>query len=241
MRPWIRWGAIAASLAVVAVMLTVMSGALPPFWADVHIGTGEQRTLPLADGSRIVLNTQAAVSIRYSGEIRRVDLLAGEAAFQVAKDAARPFVVQVQGGEVRAAGTEFIVHRTNKTVVVTVTDGVVDVTASGDRVAIPARVQAGQRVQYGASGIGPIQPVDLRVATAWQRGKLIFEAAPIETVVEEINRYRPGRVLVLNDALARHPVSGVFDLDRLDTAVSTIEQTLPVTTYRLFDRFVIFR
>lgn len=79
------------------------------------------------------------------------------------------------------------------------------------------------------------------MTTAWQRGKLIFEATPLSVVIDEINRYRPGRVVLLNETLSRHPVSGVFDLHRLDAALSTIEQTLPVTTYRLFDRFVFFR
>lgn len=236
---WIRRMAIAASVAALAVTLAVTTGALPPFWADARTGTGEQLALPLSDGSRIFLNTQAAVSIRYSKEIRQVDLLSGEASFQVAKDPARPFIVRTKSGRVRAVGTEFLVRETGNAVVVTVTEGVVEVIASGP--GSPTRVHAGQLARYGASGVSLVEPVDLRVATAWQRGKLIFEAEPLTTVVEEINRYRPGRVIVLGEALARHPVSGVFDLDRLDSAVTTIEQTLPVTTVRVTDRFVFFR
>jgi len=239
-RLWIRRMAIAASVAALAVTVAVRTGALPPFWADVRTGTGEQRALPLSDGSRILLNTQAAVSIRYSNESRQVDLLAGEASFQVAKDSARPFIVRTKNGQVRAVGTEFLVRETGSAAVVTVTEGVVDVFASGDRADVPTRVHAGHLARYGASGVSRVEPANLRVATAWQRGKLIFEAEPLTTVVEEINRYRPGRVIVLDGALARHPVSGVFDLDRLDSALTTIEQTLSMTTVRVTDRFVFF-
>lgn len=238
---WIRRMAIAASVVVLAVTLAVTTGALPPLWADARTGTGEQLALPLSDGSRILLNTQAAVSIRYSKESRQVDLLAGEASFQVAKDSARPFIVHTKDGQVRAVGTEFLVRETGSAAVVTVTEGVVDVIAPGPEAGSPTRVHAGQLVRYGASGVSLVEPADLRVATAWQRGKLIFEAEPLATVVEEINRYRPGRVTLLGKALARHPVSGVFDLDRLDSAVTTIEQTLPVTTVRVTNRFVFFR
>lgn len=240
-RPWIQWGVLAASIAALAVTLAWTSGALPLFRADARTGTGEQLTFPLNDGSQILLNTQAAMSVHYSEDIRRIDLLAGEAAFRVAKDAARPFVVHTQDGQVRAVGTEFLVNKTEVAVIVTVTEGVVDVSAPGLHEDSPTRVHAGQRVRYSSSGVSQVEPVDLRAVTAWQRGKLIFEATPLTTVVEEINRYRPGRVVLLSDSLAYHRVSGVFDLDRLDTAVTTIEQTLPVITVRLTNRFVLFR
>lgn len=239
--PWVQWGAIAASIGTIAITLALTSDVLPLLWADARTGTGEQLTVPLNDGSRVFLNTQAAVSVHYSTGIRRVDLLAGEAAFLVAKDPARPFVVHTQDGQVRAVGTEFLVHKTSEAVVVTVTEGVVDVSAPGAHVSSPTRVSAGQRVRYSSSGVSQVEPVDLHAVTAWQRGKLIFEATSLTTVVEEINRYRLGRVVLLSDTLADHRVSGVFDLDRLDTAVTTIEQTLPVTTVRLTNRFVLFR
>jgi len=83
--------------------------------------------------------------------------------------------------------------------------------------------------------MGPVEPADLHLATAWQRGKLIFEATPLAMVIDEINRYWPGRVVLLSHILAHHPVSGVFDLDRWDSAVTTIAQTLPATAVRLTD------
>lgn len=151
----IVWSALAASIAVFAVMLASVGGVESFLRADTRAGTGEQVTVPLADGSRIVLNTQAAVSIHYSKEVRRVDLLAGEAAFRVAKDSARPFIVYSRQGHVRAVGTEFVVRESAETVVVTVMEGSVEVNDASPREKGPVLVGAGRRVAYGPSGMSP--------------------------------------------------------------------------------------
>lgn len=240
-RGWIKWGGIAAAIAGLAFVCALESRLITRLTADYHTDTGEQAAAVLADGSLLQLNTQAAASVHYTGTVRRVELLEGEAAFRVAKDATRPFVVHTRGGQVRAVGTEFLVHETREAVVVTVMEGVVAVSAPGAQMDSSTRVHAGQRVRYSASGVTEVESVDLRAVTAWQRGKLIFESTPLATVVEEINRYRPGQVALLGARLADHRVSGVFDLDRLDTALTAIEHTLPVTTVRLTSRFVFFR
>lgn len=243
-RGWMRWGALAAAIAAVAVGVSLHTGVVARLTADYATGTGQQSSAALADGSRLQLNTQAAVSVRYSASARLVALLAGEAAFQVAKDPLRPFIVEAQGGTVRAVGTEFLVHAEEEGALVTVVEGVVEVRteAEGRTGGVPVLVEAGQRVRYSrTAGVGPVEPADLQLATAWRRGKLMFDAAPLAAVIEELNRYRPGYILLLNNTLAAHPVSGVFDVNRLDSAVATIEETLAVTTVRLTDRFVLLR
>lgn len=117
----------------------------------------------------------------------------------------------------------------------TVFEGVVEVhtTQDGQASGASVRVEAGQHRRYAPTfGVGPVERADLRLATAWQRGRLIFESAPLGTVIEEINRYRPGRIMLFSSGLSGHPVSGVFDLDRLDFAIATIEHTLPVKSVR---------
>lgn len=243
-RRWGAWGAMAAMVAALAVTAGLQLGVSTRIMADYATGIGERFTIALADGSRLQLNTRAAAAVHYTDTVRLVELLDGEAAFRVEKNPARPFIVQAQGGEVRAVGTEFLVQKTAAGTLVTVVEGTVEVRAAPDGQAEGSTVlvAAGQRVRYSrAAGIGAVESADLRLATAWQRGKLIFESTPLAAVVDEINRYRPGRVAVLSETLARHPVSGVFDLDQLDAAVAAIQQTLPVTTVRLTDRFVWFR
>lgn len=242
-RLWIRWGTIAATLTALAVTLTLTMGTFPVLFADARTGTGEQKTIPLDDGSQIHLNTRTAVSIHYSDHARHVDLLAGEAAFRVAMDAARPFIVRTDRGQVRVMGTDFIVQTIAKAVVVTVTEGIVEVSQASDAkpLAPPTLVRAGQRVQHDASGVGPVEAADLRIAGAWQRGLLIFEATPLTVVVEEINRYRHGHIMILSSKLANHRVSGAFDLQRLDSAVAAIERTLPGIAVHLTNRLVLLR
>lgn len=242
-RPWASWGAAAAAVAAVVIGVIGQMGGVTRLTADFSTGIGEQTTATLADGSVVQLNTKAALAVRYSDVMREVELLEGEAAFRVEKDSARPFIVRTKNGQVRAVGTEFLVNTQADASLVTVVEGVVEVRASkdGSVEVSPVLVEAGQHIHYSRrSGIGAVAKADLRIATAWQRGKLIFESEALSRVIEEINRYRPGRVFLLNSALSPHPVSGVFDLDRLDSAVGTIEQTLPVDTVRLAGRFVLF-
>jgi len=237
-RAWLGQAAIAASIAVLAFTFMVQTHVLTQWQADYYTDMGQQATWQLSDGSVVQLNTHAAVTIDYSDHTRHVHLLEGEAAFRVANDADRPFLVHANGGTVRAVGTEFLVNTTEEQAVVTVVEGVVDVTDEQQQ-DTPTRLTVGQRVRYGVeSGISPVETVDLHVATAWQRGKLIFEATPLTKVVDQINRYRPGHIVILNDALESHEVSGVFDLDRLDAAVETIEKTLPVTSLHVTDRYI---
>ncbi|HNP60367.1 MAG TPA: FecR family protein [Nitrospirales bacterium] len=241
---WWVWKVIVAAIAVLALSYTFQSDFLIDWRADYSTGTGEQATWEFIDGSIVQLNTHTALNIAYSQNMRRVDLLQGEAAFRVAKDPSRPFIVQADQGTIRAVGTEFFVYKLDRSVLVTVVEGVVDVSVplGHERPSSSARLKSGQSVQFGTnSGLSEVKDVDLGIATAWQRGRLIFEAAPLTEVVEEINRYRSGHIVIVNDTLREHLVSGVFDLDSLDSAVTTIERTLPVASLHLTDRLIVLQ
>lgn len=240
-------GPIAATLAALSLLYILYSDpnqVIRRLTVDYSTGTGKQITQPLSDGSVVHLNTQAALNIAYFDNLRHVELLTGEAAFQVAKDPLRPFIVDTHMGTIRAIGTEFIVHKNHDSIRVTVIDGIVEVSPAPNlhASASPWHLTAGQHITFGSAlGISSVTSVDLRIATAWRRGNLIFEAAPLIQVVEEINRYRPGYIIVLTDSLRDHRVNGVFHLDRLDTAVATIERTLPITALHITDRLIFLR
>ena len=105
---------------------------------------------------------------------------------------------------------------------VAVSEGVVRVEAGGK----PAvRLAAGERLAYrGEAAPGPVQPLDLDSASAWQRGKLIFNQRPLGEVLAELERYLPGRILLTDASLRRHKVSGVFDLDDPDALLQTLQR-----------------
>ena len=210
-------GAATASVTIVAVGLMSL-GPLSALYADHATGVGGRKRVALADGSVVVLNTATAISVDYSGKERRIMLHDGEALFDVAKDPGRPFIVTAGDIEVRAVGTAFVVRVKE----VTVSEGTVDVKIGGRP---PIRVMAGQRLGVGEGDRFKLSTVDIEAATAWQRGKLIFNRRPLESVVAELQRYRAGRIVVLGDRLKALEVTGVFDLDDTDRILRTIEET----------------
>lgn len=217
--------AVAACVAAIAVTIALPE-PLAGLYSDYATRTGERRMLELADGSRVWLNSESALSVDFSPQQRRLRLHGGEALFEVAKDPSRPFIVEARGGEVRAVGTRFDVDSRGPQVRVDVTEGVVQVNSAGSA---PVRLSAGERLSYRESTAPePVQPLDLSSASAWQRGKLIFNQRPLGEVLDELERYLPGRIVLTDSALRQHKVSGVFDLKDPDALLKTLERLQPV-------------
>lgn len=227
--------AVLAAVAASVGGLTLASGVAGPtsgLLADYRTRRGERRREMLSDGSTLWLNTNTAVSLDFSSTERRLTLHAGEALFEVRKDAERPFIVVAGGGEAQALGTEYAVRATGAEASVTVVEGVVGVRCrTGDEV---RRLTAGERTRY-ANGrfAADVESVDGDAATAWQRGKLIFNQRPLHEVVAELQRHRYGRLIVTDPALAATPVTGVFDLDDDAATFRLLGQALPLDIVRL--------
>jgi len=213
--------AAAASVAVVTVGLNVV-GPLSGVYADHATAVGERQRVVLADGSVVTLNTATALSVDYSGHERRIALHDGEALFEVAKDPNRPFIVMAGNGQARAVGTAFVVRRNDTCEQVIVTEGTVEVTVGK---AAPVRLEAGQRLGFGGGDGQKVRTVDVDAVTAWQRGKLIFNRRSLQSVVEELQRYRRGRIVIANEELKTLQVTGVFDLDDPDHLLRTLVET----------------
>lgn len=236
-RPQRRSRVRAVALAA-TVMLACVGGwwAAPPgLFADARSGVGQRQTVTLPDGSSAELATSSALSIRFTERERRVVLHRGEALFTVVRDTGMPFVVDAADGRVRVTGTVFDVKLDEGTreVAVAVVDGTVEV--SNAAAGAPRRVTAGQGLRYGPAGIGVPEGVDPANATAWRDDRLVFQNVPLGQVVRDLERYRWGRILVLDDALAAIPVTGVFNTRRIDAALETIARTLPVRLIRVTD------
>ncbi len=210
------------------------SGVLGPLlFADHVTGIAEQRSIGLPDGSTAFLNAGSALSVDFSESIRALRLFRGQATFTVAHDAARPFVVEADGGQARALGTVFDVDIRPRQVVVTVLEGAVGVSGRTGPAA-PVVAHADQRVRYDMRGVvSAIETVDAEMATAWRRGKLIFNRRPLGEVVAEIERYRAGPIVIAGARLRALEVTGVFDLADPDSVLEVMAQTLPVHVTRL--------
>lgn len=207
--------------------------------ADAITATGERRNLRLEDGSVLHLNSGTAVAIDYSSARRRIRLLTGEAAFEVASAPDRPFVVETLGGSATALGTRYIVRNERTQAQVTVSEHSVTVRSAPDQKA--QVVHEGQSVRFGAAGVSQPFATDTWAATGWMRGKLVFENRPLGEVVAEIGRYHPGVIRVIDDAAARKRISGVFPLDKPVAAIDDIERSFGLRSIRLTDRLIFIR
>ncbi|MBY6240997.1 FecR domain-containing protein [Methylosinus sp. Sm6] len=212
----------AAGAAAIAALL-LFADAPTYLMADHYAGIGEGRAILLEDGSRVELDSRSAVALRYSGKERRIALLVGEAWFDVAPDASRPFVVEAAGGAVTALGTAFDVCLERETARIAVGQHRVEVTSGGRDIL----VEEGRQTVY-AKGAAPQAPADADVEqlSAWRRRQLMFENKPLGDVVDALARYRRGLVLFADPALRARRVTGVFRTDDPLAALRQIESAL---------------
>ncbi|MCF6196579.1 MAG: FecR domain-containing protein, partial [Emcibacter sp.] len=118
---WHKWSIAAMVLITFGFAISLYVNYLPP--GTYRTATGEQRTVQLADGSTVYLNTHSKIKVDFSGDIRKIHLLQGEARFDVAKDKNRPFIVETSRGNIRAVGTSFNVYDSAEMVEVLVFEG----------------------------------------------------------------------------------------------------------------------
>ena len=216
-----RFAQAAAVLAAVVVVAAMVFGYQQMRYPIYTTGLGEQRSLALPDGSTLELNTLSRVRLRFSGKERAIELLSGQALFEVAKDAARPFVVYSGSTRVRAVGTEFDVYRQSVDTLVTVVEGrvaVYDATqresagAAGGGLAVPGStlVAAGEQLRVSAHSVSKVEHPNMALATAWTERQLVFDDTPLSDVAQEFDRYNKRRLTIDNAALRELRISGIF-------------------------------
>lgn len=175
---------------------------------------GEQQVATLEDGTRIALNTDTHLSVRYEERKRSIVLDSGEAMFEVARNPARPFVVTAGDKRVTAIGTSFIVRKTGGIVTVTLISGKVRVDAlpaAATRPAMkPTMLTPGERLAAAGDTAAMVTPVSSEAATAWRRGQVIFNDTPLSGAVAEFNRYGGPQIDISDPRLGGLTVSGVF-------------------------------
>lgn len=191
--------------------------------ADVYTGTGESRILPLAGGGTLKLDARTAIAYRDDAGHRGIELLTGRAQVEVGHGDPRPFHLLVRGAEIVDTGTIFQVDARDEETEVSVSQGGVSVSAAGHTMI----AGAGESLLVDADGIpGHATTADVYTLTAWTRGRLVFEDLPLSDVVAEIQRYYPGRIVLLDARAGERRVSGVFDAARPLDALHIIERNL---------------
>jgi transmembrane sensor len=180
---------------------------------------GEQRSVMLADGSRVTLNTASKIEVRLRGDRRVIDLVQGQALFEVAHDAQRPFDVQAGNVVARALGTQFDVDRRAMRTVVTVVEGWVAIVGKP----LPV-LSAGDRAVIDGAGSSELEHgIDLTAAMAWTQRRLVFRHRPLGEIADELNRYTLGRIEIRSPALRAQEVTGTFRSDDVTSFIAVLE------------------
>lgn len=220
-RPRRRWRmATAASLAMAAVLAAAhFGGWLSAGHARYETPVGGHQTLPLADGSRIELNTDTRVRAAVTASARQVWLDRGEAYFEVRHDARRPFVVWAGERRITVLGTRFSVRRDGDRVKVAVAEGRVEIApaAAGAPVRAEVVAQGGIAVAQGASTlVTPASPERVSGALSWRRGMLTFDEATLADAAAEFNRYNTTRLVLGDEEAAGVRIGGTFEAGNVD-------------------------
>jgi transmembrane sensor len=221
-------GALAASAAAAGYLFVPPPFELWPSFselaADYRTATGERRSVAI-DGIAVELNTKSSLNVLPAdGTTRRLQLIAGEAVFATDGVPATPVVLVAGAGQVSANDAKFDVRCDGGAVSIICLQGAVRVDFSGQVMTLKER----RRIDYGADGLGSAAPVDPAVATAWREGRLVFHGTPLSTVVDEVNRYRRGRIVLLNQVIGRRTVEATLPLDRTDELMVLLREAYGV-------------
>lgn len=233
-RRWMAAGLSAAACLVLAVVgvpgFHWLLDALPTRTVETVTGPGDIRRIDLADGSHVTLGGRSSLRIRMTRDRRLLELVDGDAYFEVAPDRERPFVVKAGDLTATALGTAFEVNRGSRRIQVSVTHGRVRaVAAKGD----DATLTPGQRARLvaGQNDLA-VEPFDPATAGRWRSKRAAFRNAPLQQVVEDLNRYHPAGVVLADPTLGDQPVSAAFRLDQMEVALDGVALSLDLAVRR---------
>ena len=234
---WVSIFAVVATSLLSAVFITTP-------WLltkiDYQTQPGEQRKIVLPDGSLIHLNTETSLNVDYRGDIRKIELVNGEALFNVVEAPSRAFIVDVAGHNVAAVGTTFNLQLLNAVVAVAVVEGQVAVreqdanrlTGSNTQLDRGILLDSGQAVEIDAAGlISEVASLDTDAITAWDRGIVVFDKMPLRQAAKEMSRYMVTDIRVVA-GVPDHLVTGRIQTRDQLSILSEFAQLAKVTPVR---------
>jgi transmembrane sensor len=233
-RAFIGGGLMAASLAGAAAVVHPPLGLWPSwseFAAEYRTHKGERRQIDLAGTMAVQINTQTSIDLRPATDdgVVRVDLIAGEVAFTSRNPRPHDIVVHAGAGRAQTRNAAFNVRRDGNAVSIICVKGDVLVTCGAGT----SMLGDGQQIVFNERGMSQVAAVDAEVVTAWQRGLLIFRDEALSRVIEEVNRYRFGRIILLDNKLGQRRIAASFRLDRIEDVVDFVADVVRARAQRL--------
>jgi len=221
-----------AAAAVLAVMTApqLISSTSTETYATAK---GERRSVTLADGSRVDLNAGTRLTVSLSRSARTVRLDQGQAVFDVAHNAERPFYVTAGDRTVRVVGTQFDVRRREGKLSVTVARGAVEVRPAEGAYGKAYRLRPGQRLDH-VEGNARTQVVKAEASEvlAWRTGRLVYREQPLSEVIADLNQQWSTPIRIDDATLGAVPVSGVLVLDNQDAVIRRLALLVPISAVR---------
>lgn len=215
-------GAIAAGVGGYLVVRPPLGlwPSLEELSADYRTGKGEQRKVAVTPDVSLEMNTQTSIALRSAPDETRIELISGEASVTALRSSPKPFVMLAANGRITAKQADFNARCLDGIVRVTCLNGMVDVAQGGNLV----QLREAEQVSYSLGGIEVTVPIDPAQVTAWQAGLLIFRDQTLADVVDEVNRYRSGKIIITNADLKQRVVNGTFQISKLGDFVLQVQQ-----------------
>jgi transmembrane sensor len=253
-RVGVRWPRVWAGV-VAAGLLLVLGVQWTVRQPEVYrTAFGERRVVMLQDGSRVTLDSGTLLRVSLSTDRRALELVEGQARFDVAHDAMRPFVVSARDRRIVALGTAFTVDLLGSGVVVTLLTGRVSVVRESDagpsglllgrnakHAEPPVSLRPGDQLSAAAEAPVAVRRPDLSRVTAWEQGRLVFDDQPLAVVAEQVTRHARDQSVRADPDVADLRLSGVFEAGDVATFVDTVTRYLPVRADTGEDAEVVLR
>lgn len=237
--PRTRKFVLGATAAVCALICAVIGFLYTRGQNLVATRTGETRPLELEDGSRIVLDTRSRMRVDYTDGARDIELLEGQAHFEVAKDSHRPFRVHTPTAEIVAVGTKFDVAILPTRTSVTLIEGKVNVRTLRSEPQVTTMVP-GEQVQVTEEGqVLDLPAVKIENVTAWQRGTLVLDDMPLPEALAQMNRYSLTQIVISGPGLQTKRVSGVFRVGDVETEALALQRYFGLREISHSDREIV--
>ncbi len=212
----------------------------PSIWQDLNAdyvsARGERRQIVLNDGSTVLLDADTAIDVHLDDAVRQIRLLRGTAYFEV-KPSNIPFIVEAAHGRSKVLGTAFDVALKDAGVEVTLEHGSlrVEVPNASEQVVL----KPGEAVGYNDKGLSTPHNVEIGDALSWHEGRFVFNNTTLKDVLQKIERYREGRIIVVGSDLGARRISGSFSLDDTNAALSSLQTSVGFTMRKLSEHLVV--
>jgi len=232
-----------ASTWLLAVILLILAGLAYCYWplvqrlgSELHTDSAERRSVRLADGSTLHLDSASALNIDLRERTRQLQLVQGQVYLEIMLDG-RAMQVQVGDARIQVYGSRLMIARHAAYDELVVFNGKATVLQGGDQ----RMVSAGERVTFTDGRIGQVGKLQTRAADAWRNGLLLARDMPLGEVLERLAGYQGRRVWLMDEQTAARRVNGDFDLDHAAQSLDRLAAAQQLSVYNLLGHWLIVR